>query len=162
MVMAAKETVMEADDRDPLALTNQLCFAVYSAAHAFGRRYKSLLAALGVTYPQYLCLLVLWQEDGLSVTTIGEKLRLDSGTLTPLLKRMEALGLVIRARGKEDERQVIISLTEKGRALKAKANAIPPALGCSVGMTLDESVDMKQRLEALRQSLIAASIEAES
>src|SRR4030095_8240519 len=95
----------------PLRLDNQICFAVYSTAHAFNRFYKPLLDKLGLTYPQYLVMLVLWEEDGLPVKEIGERLFLDSGTLTPLLKRLEAAGLVKRTRSKEDERQVIVALT---------------------------------------------------
>src|SRR5947209_18661544 len=89
----------------PLLLANQLCFAVYSTAHAFNRFYKPLLDRLGLTYPQYLVMLVLWEEDGMSVKAIGERLFLDSGTLTPLLKRLEAAGLAKRTRSSEDERQ---------------------------------------------------------
>lgn len=95
-------------------LDNQLCFAVYAAAHAFGRAYRNLLGRYDLTYPQYLVLMVLWEEDGLTVKEIGEKLFLDSGTLTPLLKRLEASGRVRRARDRPDERQVSIFLTEAG------------------------------------------------
>jgi hypothetical protein len=98
----------------PLLLGNQLCFAVYSTAHAFNRAYKPLLDRLGLTYPQYLVMLVLWERDGLPVRDIGERLFLDSGTLTPLLKRMEAAELIKRTRGTEDERQVLIALTSQG------------------------------------------------
>src|SRR5213080_1501934 len=101
----------------PLRLDNQLCFAVYSTAHAFNRVYKPLLDRLGLTYPQYLVMLVLWEEDGLPVKEFGERLFLDSGTLTPLLKRMETAGLVKRTRSTEDERQVIVALTAQGEAL---------------------------------------------
>src|SRR5436190_22787125 len=102
----------------PLLLGNQLCFAIYSTAHAFNRVYKPLLDALGLTYPQYLVMLILWEREGPSVSEIGERLHLDSGTLTPLLKRLEAAGLVRRARDPADERQVRIALTLKGRALR--------------------------------------------
>src|SRR5437870_5966914 len=120
----------------PLRLDNQLCFAVYSTAHAFNRFYKPLLDRLGLTYPQYLVMLVLWEEDGMSVKAIGERLFLDSGTLTPLLKRLEAAGLVKRTRSSEDERQVIVALTAQGEALKEKARSLPlsilAASECSV------------------------------
>src|SRR5271166_7191954 len=103
-----------------LMLGNQLCFAIYSTAHAFNRVYKPLLDRLGLTYPQYLVMLVLWEGDGLPVKDIGERLHLDSGTLTPLLKRLEAAQLVKRTRGTEDERQVLIALTPQGQALREK------------------------------------------
>ena len=98
-----------------LRLDNQICFAVYSAAHAFNRVYKPLLDRLGLTYPQYLVMLSLWERDGVPLKDIGERLFLDSGTLTPLLKRLETAGLVKRTRSTEDERQVLIALTPQGR-----------------------------------------------
>src|ERR1700747_3065925 len=94
-----------------LMLSNQLCFAVYSTAHAFNRVYKPLLDSLGLTYPQYLVMLTLWERDRVTVTAIGEQLFLDSGTLTPLLKRLEAAGLLRRSRDRADERQVLVTLT---------------------------------------------------
>src|SRR6201984_2622091 len=109
----------------PLLLGNQLCFAIYSTAHAFNRVYKPLLDKIGLTYPQYLVMLVLWERDGVPVKDIGERLFLDSGTLTPLLKRLEAAHLIKRARSAEDERQVLISLTSQGHALKEKARTLP-------------------------------------
>src|SRR5215475_7527249 len=121
----------------PLKLDNQICFAVYSAAHAFNRVYKPLLERLGLTYPQYLVMLVLWERDGVPLKDIGERLFLDSGTLTPLLKRLEAAQLVKRTRGTEDERQVLIALTAQGQALKEKARSVPMSIlsasDCSVG-----------------------------
>ena len=108
-----------------LRLDNQICFAVYSAAHAFNRVYKPLLDRLGLTYPQYLVMLALWERDGVPLKDIGERLFLDSGTLTPLLKRLEAAQLIKRTRGTEDERQVLIALTPQGHALKEKARAVP-------------------------------------
>src|SRR4051812_31569207 len=115
---------------DPLRLDNQLCFAVYAAAHAFNATYKPLLEPLGLTYPQYLVMLVLWQEDRLTVSRLGDRLGLDSGTLTPLLKRLETAGLVSRLRDAADERQVRITLTAGGRTLKQKAKRIPRELLC--------------------------------
>src|SRR5580698_1903142 len=103
-----------------LRLDNQVCFAIYSTAHAFNRIYKPLLDRLGLTYPQYLVMLVLWERDDVAVKEIGERLFLDSGTLTPLLKRLEAADLIKRTRSTEDERQVLIALTAKGRALQEK------------------------------------------
>src|SRR5581483_5381151 len=104
-----------------LRLDNQICFAVYSAAHAFNRVYKPLLDRLGLTYPQYLVMLALWERDGVPLKDIGERLFLDSGTLTPLLKRLQAAGLVKRTRSTGDGRQVLIALTAQGQALKDKA-----------------------------------------
>jgi DNA-binding MarR family transcriptional regulator len=139
----------------PLLLDNQICFAVYSAAHAFNRVYKPLLDRLGLTYPQYLVMLVLWERDGVPVKQIGERLFLDSGTLTPLLKRLETAELVKRSRNAEDERQVLIALTPKGQALREKAKAMPEAVlaasACSVGelMTIkDDLVTLRDRLNA--------------
>lgn len=132
---------------DPLLLGNQLCFAVYSTAHAFNRLYKPLIEALGLTYPQYLVMLSLWERDGRMVKEIGEHLLLDSGTLTPLLKRLEAAGLVARARDAADERQVRVTLTEAGKALKAKARAVPREVACASGRSIAE-------LQALRDDLI--------
>src|SRR6201985_1753832 len=103
-----------------LRLDNQICFAIYSAAHAFNRVYKPLLDRLGLTYPQYLVMLALWERDGVPLKEIGERLFLDSGTLTPLLKRLEAAPLVKRTRSREDERQVLVALTTQGQALKEK------------------------------------------
>ena len=141
---------------DPLLLGNQICFAVYSTAHAFNRVYKPLLDRLGLTYPQYLVMMVLWERDGVPVKDIGEKLFLDSGTLTPLLKRMETADLVRRTRSSEDERQVKIALTAKGHALKEQARAVPQAIlarsACSVG----ELLTMKNELVSLRERLNAA------
>src|SRR6201981_1015621 len=120
-----------------LMLSNQLCFAVYSTAHAFNRVYKPLLDRLGLTYPQYLVMLALWERDGVPVKDIGERLFLDSGTLTPLLKRLEAADLIKRRRSTEDERQVLIALTSQGQALREKARSVPQSIlaasACSIG-----------------------------
>jgi DNA-binding MarR family transcriptional regulator len=108
---------------DPLSLDKQLCFALYAASHAIKKAYRPLLDELGLTYPQYLVLLALWQDNALKVSDIGQRLRLDSGTLTPVLKRLEKLGLVTRARRPQDERAVEISLTTEGYALRPRALA---------------------------------------
>ena len=110
----------QAADLPPLLLGNQICFAIYSTAHAFNRVYKPLLDRLGLTYPQYLVMLVLWERDGVPVKDIGERLFLDSGTLTPLLKRLEAAELIKRTRSTEDERQVLIALTAQGQRFGKK------------------------------------------
>ena len=134
-------------------LANQLCFAVYSTAHAFNKVYKPLLDPLGLTYPQYLVMLILWDEDEVTVKELGQRLQLDSGTLTPLLKRLEANGLVTRRRSEEDERRVLIALTPAGRALDAKAAEVPRDLFCSTGLTLDGLNQLRDTLVALRGQL---------
>ena len=138
-----------------LVLDNQLCFAVYSASLAMTRVYKPLLSELGVTYPQYLALLVLWEQDGLTVSALGERLFLDSGTLTPLLKRLEALGLVSRLRAVEDERRVYITLTPAGRTLKAQAAKIPGCILKATQCTLPELMALTQQMQTLRKHLLA-------
>ncbi len=136
-----------------LSLSNQMCFAVYSTAHALNRVYKPLLDPLGLTYPQYLVMLVLWEADGLTVKEIGQRLRLDSGTLTPLLKRLQVAGLVDRERDPSDERQVRIGLTDKGRALREQAEAVPRGLLGATGCTLEEVQALKAELVRLRDQL---------
>lgn len=143
----------------PLRLDNQICFAVYSAAHAFNRVYKPLLDRLGLTYPQYLVMLVLWERDGVPVKEIGERLFLDSGTLTPLLKRLEAAELVKRSRSTQDERQVLIALTSRGQALREKARAVPQAILAASACSVTELVGMKDELVALRDRLNATLVE---
>jgi len=140
--------------RDPLQLDDQLCFALYNASRALTRAYAPLLEPLGLTYPQYLVLLVLWERDGLPVKEVGERLALDSGTLTPLCKRLELQGLVERRRGEDDERIVRIFLTTEGRALRGKARKIPTELACRAGYDLvsDRSV---RELSRLRDELTA-------
>jgi MarR family transcriptional regulator, organic hydroperoxide resistance regulator len=139
-----------------LRLDNQICFAIYSAAHAFNRVYKPLLDRLGLTYPQYLVMLVLWERDGVPVKEIGERLYLDSGTLTPLLKRLELAGLVKRTRSTEDERQVLISLTAQGQSLKDKARAVPQSILAATQCSVPELTAVKNEIVALRDRLNAA------
>jgi DNA-binding MarR family transcriptional regulator len=140
----------------PLRLDNQICFAVYSTAHAFNRVYKPLLGRLGLTYPQYLVMLVLWERDGVPVKDIGERLHLDSGTLTPLLKRLEAAELIKRTRSTEDERQVLIALAPQGQALREKARAVPQSILAASACSLSELSAMKNEIVALRDRLNAA------
>ncbi|GJE15758.1 MarR family winged helix-turn-helix transcriptional regulator [Methylobacterium marchantiae] len=135
------------------SVDSQLCFAVYSAAHAFGRAYRALLAAHDLTYPQYLVLLVLWQQEGLTVKEIGTRLFLDSGTLTPLLKRLEASGHVRRARDRADERQVSIFLTLKGRDLEGRMDCVPGLAGALTGMSEDARQALLDSLVMLRGAL---------
>lgn len=134
-------------------IDQMLCFAVYSAGHAFTRFYKPRLDALDLTYPQYLVFLVLWEKDDLTVKALGDKLFLDSGTVTPLIKRLEARGLVRRQRDEEDERQVRIRLTAEGRALKTKAEAIPLAAVEGTGLGVEGADALRRELLALRERL---------
>lgn len=139
---------------DPLLrLDQQLCFALYASSLAMTKLYKPLLAPLGLTYPQYLVMLVLWERDDRAVHELGELLQLDSGTLTPLLKRLEGCGLVSRQRDQADERRVRIRLTDAGHQLRQAASTIPASVMCQVGGELDAVVELRERLHALRQRL---------
>jgi DNA-binding MarR family transcriptional regulator len=141
-----------AEDRT-LKLGNQLCFAIYSAAHALGRFYRPFLEPLGLTYPQYLVLLVLWEQDGLTVKEIGQRLHLDSGTLTPVLKRLQAMGYVQRSRDLPDERQVRVTLTERGRAIREQAAVGRQELVCLSGRTEEQIQVLKRELDQLSEAL---------
>lgn len=132
----------------------QLCFALYSASLSMTKKYKPLLARLHLTYPQYLVLLVLWEKDGLTVNSIGERLFSDSGTLTPLLKRLEKLELIQRQRSTEDERKVIITLTKQGELLQAEAADVNMQIACSTGCTPNELEELNRQVILLRSSLI--------
>lgn len=145
-----------ATQADPLRLDSMLCFAVYAAGHAFTRFYKPRLDALGLTYPQYLVFMVLWEADGITVKTLGDRLFLDSGTITPLIKRLEARGLLRRQRDDEDERQVRIFLTPEGRGLRAKALAVPLAVGEALGGEASDGDALRESLHLLRQRLDAS------
>ena len=136
-----------------LLLDNQLCFALYSTSLAMTKLYKPLLEALGLTYPQYLVMLVLWEHDGLTVSALGERLFLDSGTLTPLLKRMEAAGWLSRQRDAQDERRVTIRLTSAGRNLQAQAASIPGCILDASQCALPELISLTQQVQALRERL---------
>ena len=138
-----------------LLLDNQLCFALYSASLAMTRIYKPLLEELGLTYPQYIAMLALWERDGLMVSELGERLSLDSGTLTRLLKRLEALGYVARIRDVQDERRVHITLTPAGRKLKTRAAKIPACILEASQCSIPELVSLTQQVQALRQRLTA-------
>jgi len=144
------------DGLEPLLnLENQLCFAVYATEHAFQRAYKPLLAELGLTYPQYLAMMVLWEGRPLTVNELGKRLGLDSGTLSPLLKRLEAAGYIKRQRGREDERRVDLALTEKGRAARAQARNVAAAIAVKTGCSLDQAQSLLSELNALRKRLLA-------
>lgn len=143
---------------DPLLhLDNQLCFAVYSTSLAMTRLYKPLLDQLGITYPQYLVMLALWERDGTTVSELGERLSLDSGTLTPLLKRLEASGFVTRLRDAADERRVRITLTPAGRKLRLRAVDVPACMLTASECSIDELVALTRQLQDLRDQLKAAA-----
>ncbi|CAM5196159.1 DNA-binding MarR family transcriptional regulator OS=Castellaniella defragrans OX=75697 GN=HNR28_003361 PE=4 SV=1 [Castellaniella defragrans] len=155
-------TVQETTQDSDLTLDAQLCFALYSAHLAMGKVYRRYLADLGLTYPQYLVLLVLWESDGLSVTALGERLYLDSATLTPLLKRLQALGLLRRDRATEDQRQVRVTLTQAGQALKNRARLIPQGVMCATGCAPDHAQVLKAELEELRTHLQGVLAQSEN
>ena len=151
--MTIQTPVTDADAA--LRLDNQLCFALYSTSLAMTKVYKPLLEALGLTYPQYLVMLLLWEQDEVSVSALGDRLYLDSGTLTPLLKRMQVSGWIVRTRSLQDERRVLVSLTEAGRQLKTQAATVP---GCVVSATqcpISELMSLTQQVQALRRQLVA-------
>ncbi|MHA7137920.1 MarR family winged helix-turn-helix transcriptional regulator [Rossellomorea arthrocnemi] len=135
--------------KDPLLLENQICFKIYTAEREITKLYRGLLEEIGVTYPQYLALLVLWEDGTVSVKELGRKLFLDSGTLTPMLKRMESNGLVERHRSVEDERSVVITLTEKGEAMKEKAACVPTRLLQRLEMDGEELERLDQTLTTI-------------
>ena len=137
-----------------LLLDSQLCFALYSTNLAMHKLYRRLLTQLDITYPQYLVMLVLWERDDVTVSDIGERLFLDSATLTPLLKRLEAARLILRQRSRRDERQVVVTLTEEGRALREKALSIPEAVHCASNCDLAALQHLKGQLDRLRNNLI--------
>jgi DNA-binding MarR family transcriptional regulator len=138
-----------------LKLDNQLCFALYSASLAMTKLYKPLLDEIGLTYPQYIVMLALWERDGVMVSELGQRLSLDSGTLTPLLKRLEAAGFVLRVRDIEDERRVHITLTAAGRRLKSKAEKIPACIVAATRGSLADIARLKRELHDLRERLVA-------
>ncbi len=134
---------------DILKLDNQLCFPIYVASREIIQGYNRYFGDLDITYPQYLVLMVLWEDDEMTVNNIGKRLHLDSGTLTPLLKRMESKELILRSRCKADERTVRISLTDKGKQLKRKAVKIPPQLAEDLTLTQEEAENLKRLIYKL-------------
>lgn len=146
-------SVSKPSNAQALLLDHQLCFALYSASLAMTKLYKPLLEELGLTYPQYLAMLALWERDGVSVSALGERLFLDSGTLTPLLKRLEAAGLISRVRAVADERRVHISLTAEGRKLKTRAARIPGCVLAASQCSVAEVQALTQQVRALRERL---------
>lgn len=143
-------------------LENQLCFSLYAASIAIGRVYKPLLDRLGITYPQYLVLFALWEEDGRTVGGIAGRLSLESSTITPLVKRLEAAGLVTRARQAVDERRVLVSLTDKGRALKEDSRCLGEALLANSGMEPAQLVALNQQVRQLQEALASGASAAAS
>lgn len=139
---------------DALKLDNQLCFALYACSKEVTKAYKPLLDKLGLTYTQYITLLVLWEQDNLTVKELGEKLHLDSGTLTPLLKKLEQMKLLQRIRDKKDERNVYVSLTKLGIDLKLKAVEIPSSMLCSTGLSIDEAAELREKLKSLLNNFL--------
>ena len=143
-----------AANEDALALENQFCFALYSTSLAMTKTYKVLLDKVGLTYPQYLVMLVLWKKDDVLVKDIGELLLLDSGTLTPLLKRLEVLGFLTRTRDQQDERQVRIALTSEGKQLKRRATGIPSQVVCASGKSARALAELRAQLLEVRRDLL--------
>lgn len=141
------------EEHPQLLLDNQLCFLIYSTNLALNQVYRQLLAPLGLTYPQYLVMLVLWEKDQLTVSDIGERLFLESSTLTPLLKKLEAAGLITRKRSSQDERQVIITLTAQGQALQLQATDIPNQLAQAASCSPTTLLALKDQLSELRSNL---------
>ena len=150
--MTNKKSALQTSDTS-LQLDNQLCFALYSASLAMTKLYKPFLQTLSLTYPQYLVMMALWERDGQIVSELAERLFLDSGTLTPLLKRLETAGLVRRARATDDERRVLIHLNDSGRALRQKALKIPPCMFKAMNCTFPEIDAITKQMQALRNRL---------
>lgn len=146
-------------DEELLRLDQQICFSLNAASRAFGGVYRVLLRDLGLTYPQYLVMLVLWEDGDLPVKRIGERLRLDSGTLSPLLKRLESAGLVRRERSPEDERSVTVSLTSEGSALRERAGRVPRRLLAATGLPVEDLAALRELLERVTGALDSAAVE---
>ncbi|MER6471117.1 MarR family transcriptional regulator [Streptomyces collinus] len=147
-----------APETDWLRLDRQICFSLHAASRAFNGVYRVILKDLGLTYPQYLVMLVLWERDDLPVKKLGEQLRLDSGTLSPLVKRLEAAGLVRRERSAQDERSVRVRLTEEGAALRERALEVPRRIAAATGFEVAEIGELRERLDQLTSALDAAAL----
>lgn len=156
MTRRSASAANEASPGEMLALDRQLCFALYSTSLVMTKLYKPLLAPLELTYPQYLVMLALWEQDAVTVSELGQRLGLDSGTLTPLLKRLEEAGRLSRDRDSADERRVLLSLTPAGRALKAAAAAVPQAIARATACELGEITGLTRKLQSLRTRLAHA------
>lgn len=138
---------------ETLKLDNQLCFSLYATSKEIIRRYKPLLDKFDITYTQYITLLVLWEQDGLTVKTLGERLYLDSGTLTPLLTKLESKGLIVKKKDTKDSRETAIHLTGKGRELKEKIIEVPSSMGACVKLDFDDFVLLQKLLKKVRNGL---------
>lgn len=143
------------DMTEHLTLDEQICFPLYAASRAMTAVYRPRLERLGLTYPQYLVMLALWERDDRSVGDLCDALALDSGTLSPLLKRLEAAGLVARRRSAVDERRVDVQLTTRGRALRAEAVAIPAGMAEAAGLSMDELATLREILRRMTDSLLS-------
>ena len=141
---------------DPLLLSNQLCFPLYAASKEVVRRYTPMLKDLDLTYTQYIAMMVMWEEETITVKELGERLFLDSGTLTPLLKKMEAKGLIERERSDKDERKVVVTITQEGRDLRATAMNVPPEMGRGVGLDTEDAVQLHKLLEKVIENVRAS------
>ena len=144
---------MAVNEQGAPGLDDQICLALYTASRALTARYRTLLAPLGLTYPQYLAMVALWEDGPQSVARLGERLYLDSGTLSPLLRRLESTGLVTRTRSADDERSVVIALTDRGSALRADAATVPEAICLSTGLDVDALVALQKQIVALAESV---------
>jgi MarR family transcriptional regulator, organic hydroperoxide resistance regulator len=140
-----------------MPVDQQLCFALYSASRAMTAAYRPVLTEMNLTYPQYLVMLVLWEEERVTVGRLGERLQLDSGTLSPLLKRLEGNGFVRRERSRDDERLVDVTLTPVGRRLEDRAQCIPEELGSATGMTQQQAADLRDAVRHLTDPLNASN-----
>lgn len=139
---------------DSLKLDNQLCFTVYALSREITKIYRPILESLGLTYTQYLVMIVLWEQDGQCLKDLGRRLLLDSGTLTPLLKKLEAEGLILRTKDRKDERNLIVNLTNQGRKLLAKAEVVPEEMRCRIPLADEEIVDLRNNLRHILEKLV--------
>lgn len=146
---------MDTLKEEMLKLDNQLCFSLYATAKEIIRRYKPLLDNFGITYTQYITLLVLWEKDGIKVKTLGERLYLDSGTLTPLLRKLESKGYILKKKDTKDGRETTVYLTNKGRELKEKIIVVPATMGACVKLELDDLLLLQKLLKKVRSGLAA-------
>jgi len=159
---SADAAIGSVTEAELLRLDRQICFSLHAASRAFNGVYRVLLKDLGLTYPQYLVMLVLWEQGELPVKTLGEHLRLDSGTLSPLLKRLEAAGYVHRERSPADERSVLVRLTDSGTELRVRAFAVPRRIAGATGFELGEIRELRGRLDSLTQALDVAARQLEA
>ncbi|WUP39744.1 MarR family transcriptional regulator [Streptomyces europaeiscabiei] len=155
----SEEVSGQVSEEDFLRLDRQICFSLHAASRAFNSVYRVVLKDLGITYPQYLVMLVLWEQGELPVKKLGEHLRLDSGTLSPLLKRLEAAGLVRRERSALDERSVVVRPTGEGTALRERALAVPRRIVSATTFDIDEIRELRDRLDRLTTALDEAALE---